>query len=92
MLINCTELAVKELLPEVLEQYKRTYGQVCTCQRCQEDIMALALNYLPPHYVATEKGYILTNVHLQQLGGRTAVLAQLCHAAHRVMENPRHNV
>jgi len=33
------------------------YQNVCTCPRCMCDIVAIALNYLPPHYIVeTETG------------------------------------
>jgi len=27
------------------------YRNVCSCPRCMNDIVAIALNYLPPHYI-----------------------------------------
>jgi competence protein ComFB len=90
MVINCTEIAVRELFPEVLKSYQQRIGQVCTCQRCLDDIVALALNYLPPHYVASEMGTIITGVDYQQIGGRTEVFTQICNATRIVSENPRH--
>lgn len=90
VIINCTEIAVREIFPEVLESYKKRELSICTCQRCLDDIVALALNYLPPHYVATEKGAIITKVDFQKIGGRTEVFTQIYHAVKKVSENPRH--
>lgn len=90
MIINCTEIAVREIFPEVIDSYRKRQLPVCTCQRCLDDIVALALNYLPPHYVATEKGEIITNVDFQKIGGRAEVFIQICHAIKRVSEFPRH--
>ncbi|MCL2051881.1 MAG: late competence development ComFB family protein [Lachnospiraceae bacterium] len=36
---------------------------VCECEDCRLDIMALALNKLPPQYVVTEKGAIFASVN-----------------------------
>lgn len=62
LLKNFTEIAVKELLPDVLEKYSKNYPGLCTCEKCLEDVMAIALNRLPPRYVSTDKGSILTQV------------------------------
>ena len=35
---------------------------VCDCENCRLDIMAIALNKLPPQYVVTEKGAIFASV------------------------------
>jgi competence protein ComFB len=35
---------------------------VCDCDDCRLDIMAIALNKLPPQYVVTEKGAIFASV------------------------------
>lgn len=90
MVINCAEIAVRELFPEVLKSYQQRIGPVCTCQRCLDDVVALTLNYLPPHYVASEKGTIITGVDYQQVGGRTEIFTRLYKSIGIVAENPRH--
>ena len=37
------------------------YG-ACGCEKCRLDVAALALNYLPPHYVVTEKGELYSKI------------------------------
>ena len=32
------------------------HREVCTCEKCRYDIAALALNFLPPRYIASDKG------------------------------------
>lgn len=90
MLCNCTEEAVRMLLPDVLREYAQKNPGTCTCERCRDDIMALALNSLPPHYVVTDKGSILTKVNFERIGGRAEVIAALIKAIKIVKENPRH--
>ena len=34
---------------------KERYSNVCSCPRCINDITAIALNYLPPHYYVDEE-------------------------------------
>lgn len=90
MVINCAEIAVKELFPEVLKSYQQRIGPVCTCQRCLDDVVALTLNYLPPHYVASEKGTIITGVNYQRVSGRTEIFTRIYNSIGVVAENPRH--
>ncbi|MBE3589019.1 MAG: late competence development ComFB family protein [Thermoanaerobacteraceae bacterium] len=90
MVYNYTEEAVRRILPDVLKEYTRNNPGVCTCARCQEDILALSLNQLPPHYVATDEGTIFTKVGFDQIGGKAQVVAAITNAIKRVAANPRH--
>ena len=53
MLHNYTETAVLYLLDDIIKEYKKTKPDLCDCERCRQDIMALALNNLPPHYIVS---------------------------------------
>ena len=60
------------------------YQNMCTCPRCMCDIVAIALNFLPPHYVVEsdpEKEFGSPWVMVE-----TAV----AEAIDRVIENPNH--
>jgi hypothetical protein len=58
--------------------------QVCGCPQCLNDIAAIALNYLPPHY------YVDT--HQDQEVGSPWVMVEtaVAEAIDRVMENPNY--
>jgi competence protein ComFB len=60
------------------------YRNVCTCPRCMCDIVAMALNYLPPHYVVErDKG--------KEFGSPWVMVeTAVAEAIDRVMENPNH--
>ena len=90
MLFNYTETAVLELLDSVLDQHKKTFPNICCCTRCREDVMAIALNNLPPHYVVTETGKVLKQVSFERLGGKAQVITQILRALEIVSKNPRH--
>ena len=90
MVYNYTENAVRRMLPEVLKDYRKTNPQMCACDLCREDIMALALNQLPPHYVVSEEGAIFTSVSFEQIGGKAQVVAAITRAAALVAKKPRH--
>lgn len=90
MLLNYTETAVLELLDDVLEKYKEKHPDICYCTRCREDVMAIALNNIPPHYVVTETGKVLKQVSFERLGGKAQVITQIIKAMEIVSKNPRH--
>ena len=60
------------------------YRNVCTCPRCMSDVVALALNYLPPHYIVEhEEG--------KEFGSPWVMVeTAVSEAMDRVMENPNH--
>lgn len=90
MIINYPELAVKELIDEVLQEYASQNPGTCKCERCKNDIMALALNNLPPKYVVTDIGRVYTKAVYDQVGGKAQVIAALTSAIQRVRQHPRH--
>jgi competence protein ComFB len=83
---NFMEVFVWEMLDQVLE--KRT--DICRCEICRYDIVALALNDLAPRYVVSGIGetYTRTNVLEQQF--RIDVIAKITQAAIIVAQHPRH--
>ena len=90
MLYNYTEAIVLQTLNSILDKYKLTNQDLCTCERCRQDVMAIALNNLPAHYVVTETGRIITQVSAEQLGGKAMVAAQILKAIEIVHKNPQH--
>lgn len=53
-LINVTEQIVEKRMQEILLTI-----DCCKCEKCYLDMMAIALNYLKPQYVNTEKGQLI---------------------------------
>lgn len=90
MIINYPEVAVRTLLDEVLGNYARKYPDICRCERCRDDIMALALNSLPVKYVVTNQGTIITRTVYECIGGKVQVIAAITSAIQKVQKNPRH--
>jgi len=56
--MDCTvRNANHEKVLAVIEKFlKERYQDVCSCPRCVNDIAAIALNYLPPHYYVEDGG------------------------------------
>jgi len=63
---------------------KERYRNVCSCQRCLDDIAAIALNYLPPHY------YVDVNEEKEIGSPWVMVETAVVEAIDRVLESPNH--
>jgi competence protein ComFB len=71
-----------ELLPTVPEAHRG-------CAVCREDVMVYALNRLPPHYVATLKGEVLSRLDIQKGQGGTDATVAILEGFRFVARNPR---
>ncbi|HEX3033259.1 MAG TPA: late competence development ComFB family protein [Bacillota bacterium] len=85
---NFMESAVSQALKTVLEQMP----DICQCERCRLDIMALALNKLPPKYTLTHSGEVFTRLNMWDVGNQAAVLSEVTRAAMIVSGHPNHEV
>lgn len=86
MVKNYMEIIVDDTLERILE--KTTLE--CKCEKCKDDIRALALNNLKPIYVATEKGILYTKLNEFNMQFKTDVIREIISAIEKVKENPRH--
>lgn len=80
---------MESLVEEEFERAAATLG-CCTCEACRNDIIAYALNQLPPKYVATRKGEVYSKTFILRNQHRTDIMAALTKAASVVKANPRH--
>ena len=83
---NYMEDAVAETLREILAKGKA----VCSCQRCWLDMMALALNSLPPKYVVRKMGYVYAKSSELTTQFRVDILVAVMKAKELVGGMPRH--
>ncbi len=81
MLENHTEALVRDVLKEY-----RMKETICECPRCEEDIVAMVLNQLPPKYFLSdaEEGDKIAYQLNQRL--RFEALIKITEAANQVME------
>ena len=85
---NVNETLVRQLLED---DFVKTGRLVCACQRCQDDIVALALNGLPTRYAVSAAGeaYYKSDFLSSQL--QSDVLRELTLAVATVGDYPHHN-
>lgn len=81
---------MEKLVEDEMESYLATLKGICLCDRCKKDIMAYALNNLPPKYVVTEKGYIYEKIDEMRQQFKVDVLLYVVKAVEIVSKNPNH--
>lgn len=86
-IVNVMEVFVEQKMEEILPT-----TDCCTCEKCLDDIRAMALNKLPPKYVSTDKGRLFSKLNslTEQQNGVDINVAVLS-AIDFVTANPRHN-
>jgi competence protein ComFB len=93
MLKNYMEEAVKDVLDRLIEHPELTRGVTmpCTCDQCRLDVVALALNHLPPKYIVAPRGEIFTRVDLLNQQAEADIIRSLVDAIKIVSKRPRHS-
>jgi len=87
-LINHTETSVRQ----ALQNFLRENVISCSCERCQADIMALALNHLPSNYYVSRRGEIMTRLKSQSTTDKASIMADVVRAAQQVSASPSHQL
>ena len=83
----------KNIMEDILELEFDTMKDslmCCTCQRCRDDVLAIALNQIPPRYVVTEAGSVMSKLELLHSQPLADVRAALMRASLVVGKNPHH--
>ncbi len=88
ILVNKMESVVRQITEQMMG---RSDASVCGCSRCKLDVLALALNSLPPKYVVTNIGNAVTNVDLDSSQWQANVTMAVCNAIEVVRSRPRHS-
>lgn len=86
MLKNYMEISTEEVLKDLLKSHELK----CSCERCIEDIKAIALNNLKPMYVVTEKGMLYSKIEDMNIQSKADVISALMMAIEKVEEKPNH--
>ena len=82
---NYTEEAVKRYLDK---WYKD--ADVCQCEGCRLDVMAIMMNNLKPKYVVTDTGELYAQLDDFDLQNRVDFMSELTSAVKIVNSRPRH--
>lgn len=63
----------------------------CKCEKCRNDIIALALNQLAPKYVVTREGELYARLSELSNEQECEILIALAKAIKLVKEHPKHD-
>ncbi len=85
MIKNIMETIVSNKLDELASKVT-----MCNCPKCRDDIMASALNNLPPKYVSSNSGELYVKASNLSSAEVNDVTITLLKAIKIVSENPRH--
>ena len=86
---NLQEELVFRMLPTVVAHEQNRGRSFCSCPTCLIDIAAIALNSLPPRYVA-DRYNIFGATEADQARLRDEVAKAIANAIHRVATRPHH--
>jgi competence protein ComFB len=85
ILKNYMELCVDEMATKLMKE-----ANVCSCENCKLDVMAMALNVLPPKYVVTTHGELFTKINMLHQQYDVDIVMELSKAIEVVKNKPRH--
>lgn len=85
ILVNILEEIMYLEAPKIMAEFN-----MCNCERCFTDVLALALNNIPPKYVVTHKGALFAKIASYGNQYKTDVLASLTNACNVVKNSPSH--
>lgn len=80
---------VQELTNDKADKYIRLFG-LCSCKRCRNDVLAIALNHLPPQYVVMSRSEFQLRYDMYSNRYDGEITSQLLRACQEVMDHPRH--
>lgn len=84
-LVNATEIVARQRLEKLLTEY-----DCCKCEKCIEDMLAIALNSLKPKYVSTPEGQLYKRAEYTTMQSTVDIDIALTKAIEIVKNNPRH--
>lgn len=79
----------EDVVKRVVEELRPSVADPCDCPLCREDVMVYALNRLPPHYVVTLKGEVLSKLEMNADQSRADVAMAVMKGFEAVGAAPR---
>lgn len=87
-------MQLRNIMEDAVSQYMDHWlpiSDVCQCEICRLDIMAIMLNRLPSNYVVTDTGALLARLHEFDLQHKADIMVAMTDAIEIVKKHPRHN-
>ena len=80
---------VEDRVAESYRTLRSHFPDFCGCPVCHGDVLVYAMNRLPPRYVATLEGTVVTEVNLEKDQGRASIEVAVMEGFKRVARSPR---
>ncbi len=87
------KMIVKNLMEDIVEKkLDEIFDSLncCKCDMCRLDILTYTLNRLPPKYVATTQGELLSRIDSLDTSFEMSIVATITSAAEIIKRFPRH--
>lgn len=85
VLVNILEEVMRLEAPKIMQSL-----DMCCCERCLSDVLAIALNSIPPKYVVTPRGALFAKISSYGTQYQTDIFAHLTKACVAVSKSPSH--
>jgi competence protein ComFB len=80
---------VEEHVHAAFDTLRPHFPGFCGCEVCNADVLVFGLNRVPPRYVATREGMVLTELSLERDQSRAAIDVVVMEGFRKVMMAPR---
>lgn len=80
---------VEDHVYQAYDRLRPHFASFCGCDVCRGDVLVYALNRLPPRYVATRSGSVITEVNLEKDQNRARIDVVLMEGFRIVGLSPR---
>jgi len=81
---------IEKIVRQELDKLYNDDKDLCRCDLCYRDIMTYTLNKLPPMYVSSDVGHIMTMYNLTKDQLHANVVVELLKAISQVKKSPKH--
>lgn len=81
---------MEEITERLLKDHANSLNLPCQCERCLLDVLAIALNNLPPQYIVQDCNEAYVKAKFLENQYRINVISELASAAVLVSKSPRH--
>ncbi|HYF40583.1 MAG TPA: late competence development ComFB family protein [Gemmatimonadales bacterium] len=80
---------VEDHVTSAYETLRPHFPAFCGCDLCREDVLTFALNRIPPRYVSSREGSVVTEVNLEKEQSRAAIDVVVMEAMRKISVAPR---
>ena len=80
---------VEEHVRASYDSLRPRFPEFCGCDLCREDAIVYTLNRVPPRYVASRQGSVLTEISLEKDQNRAAIDVAMMDALRKISLAPR---